>query len=87
MCVQVCAFAQESDPDMKGKVLIRLSNITDMQSQLEVCMNGEPRSLCVGIVQMELHINYTLCCFNYTNLLSCLSRCPWVLASQCSGSP
>lgn len=60
MYVQVCAFAQESDPDMKGKVLIRLSNITDMQSQLEVCMNGELRSLCGGIVQMEPRYNKSI---------------------------
>ena len=41
LSLQVCAFANESDPDMKGKVLIRLTNITDMQSKFEACMNGE----------------------------------------------
>ena len=38
--VQVCAFAHEADPDMKGKILIRLTNITEMQNQFETCMNG-----------------------------------------------
>ena len=38
--IQVCAFAHEADPDMKGKILIRLANITEMQNQFEICMNG-----------------------------------------------
>ena len=41
MCLQVCAFAGEVDPDMKGKVIIRLMNITELQSLLESCMAGE----------------------------------------------
>lgn len=41
LLTQVCAFAHETDPDMKGKVLTRLTNITQMQNQLESCMNGE----------------------------------------------
>ena len=42
--LQVCAFAGEVDPDMKGKVIIRLMNITELQSLLESCMAGE----CMG---------------------------------------
>ena len=42
--MQVCAFARESDADMKGKVLIRLKNITELQLQLEACMAGESGS-------------------------------------------
>ena len=38
--IQVCAFAHEADPDMKGKILIRLTNVTEMQNQFEICMNG-----------------------------------------------
>ena len=38
--VQVCAFAGETDADMKGKVILRLMNITELQSQLESCMAG-----------------------------------------------
>ena len=34
-CVQVCAFSHETDPDMKGKVLLRLTNITHVQGLLE----------------------------------------------------
>ena len=40
VCVQVCAFAGETDADMKGKVILRLMNITELQSQLESCMAG-----------------------------------------------
>ena len=39
--LQVCAFAGETDVDMRGKVLIRLKNITEMQTQLESCLAGE----------------------------------------------
>ena len=38
---QVCAFSDESDVDMRGKVLIRLKNITDLERQLELCMAGQ----------------------------------------------
>ena len=34
------AFAGESDIDMKGKVIIRLQNITDLQDRLGSCIAG-----------------------------------------------
>lgn len=37
----VCAFAAETDIEMKGKVIIRLQNITDLQDRLETCMTGK----------------------------------------------
>ena len=39
--LQVCAFAGETDIDMKGKVIIRLKNITDLQDRLGRCMAGD----------------------------------------------
>ena len=37
----MCAFTGEVDIDMRGKLLIRLRNITELQTQLEACMAGE----------------------------------------------
>ena len=37
----MCAFTGEVDIDMRGKLLIRLRNITELQTQLEACMTGE----------------------------------------------
>lgn len=55
--MQVCAFAAESDMEMKGKVLMRLQDITELQRRLQTCMTGtppsvlmEPKLLCVFLV-------------------------------------
>ena len=47
--LQVCAFGGEADVDMRGKVIIRLRNITEIQTQLESCMAGKglSHSLCL----------------------------------------
>ena len=37
----VCAFAMETEIEMRGKVMVRLQNITDLQDMLEKCMTGE----------------------------------------------
>ena len=50
VCVcQVCAFSEESDIDMRGKVLLRLRNITELQSLLESCMTGQPARLAQSV--------------------------------------
>ena len=43
LCVgsQVCAFSVETDVDMRGKVMIRMKDITDVQKLLESCMAGQ----------------------------------------------
>ena len=37
----LCAFAGIDDPDMQWKVLKRLQNVTEVETQLEACMTGE----------------------------------------------
>ena len=43
--VQVCAFSGEKDVDMRGKVMIRMKDITDTQTLLESCMAGQSNQL------------------------------------------
>ncbi|KAJ6667764.1 hypothetical protein lerEdw1_016085 [Lerista edwardsae] len=38
----VNAFCKEKDPEMKGKVLVRLQNITELQCLLEKCLAANP---------------------------------------------
>jgi Fanconi anemia group D2 protein len=38
----VCAFSGEKDVDMRGKVMIRMKDITDTQTLLESCMAATP---------------------------------------------
>jgi hypothetical protein len=38
---QVCAFSAELDMEMRGKVLVRLQDITELQSRLQDCMTGK----------------------------------------------
>ncbi|XP_066471071.1 Fanconi anemia group D2 protein isoform X2 [Tiliqua scincoides] len=38
----VNAFCQDGDPEMKGRVLIRLQNITELQCLLEKCLTASP---------------------------------------------
>ena len=37
----VNAFATQSDPEMKAKVITRLHNVTELQGYLEKCLNGK----------------------------------------------
>lgn len=37
----VNAFCQQDDPEIKGKVLTRLQNITELQCLLEKCLAGD----------------------------------------------
>lgn len=49
----MCAFAGEEDVDMRGKVVIRLQDITELQSQLESCMTGG-RGCRVGVATWQV---------------------------------
>uniref|UniRef100_A0A8C2TGI3 FA complementation group D2 n=1 Tax=Coturnix japonica TaxID=93934 RepID=A0A8C2TGI3_COTJA len=42
----VNAFCQQQDPEMKGKVLTRLQNITELQNVLGKCLAGECETCC-----------------------------------------
>ena len=39
------AFATQTDPEMKAKVITRLHNVTELQAVLEKCLHG--RSFCM----------------------------------------
>ena len=39
---QVCAFSSEADPDMRGKVLLRLTGITELTEALDRAMAATP---------------------------------------------
>lgn len=48
VCVQVCAFAGETEADMRGKVVIRLQQITELEDVMRICMAGKQMA-CVRV--------------------------------------
>lgn len=45
----VNAFCKEKDAEMKGKVLVRLQNITELQRLLEKCLVGKHTQIYIEI--------------------------------------
>ena len=80
--LQVCGFSAESDLDMKGKLIIRLGNITKLQTHLESCMAGKtnPSNPASRVVKGGGKNHGPSRCECVGN---CSSSDPWLPASPC----